>query len=63
MVCQLVKKGGIVTNASDMGGLSMAQLRWIYSDWSEDDLANHEKGGLVMDSTTPNNDGDGVKSG
>ena len=58
----VVKKGGIADQCtSDMGGLSMAQLRWIYSDWSEDDLANHEEGGLEMNSTTPNNDGDGVR--
>ena len=25
------------------------------------DLANHEEGGLDMNSTTPNNDGDGVR--
>ncbi len=58
----VVKKGGAADQCiTDMGGLSMAQLRWIYTDWSEEDLANHEKGGLVMDSTTPNNDGDGVR--
>ena len=58
----VMKKGGAADQCvTDMGGLSMAQLRWIYSDWSEDDLANHEKGGLDMDSTTPNNDGDGVR--
>ena len=58
----VVKKGGAADQCiTDMGGLSMAQLRWIYSDWSEEDLANHEKGGLVMSSTTPNNDGDGVR--
>ena len=33
-----------------------------YSDWAKD-LANHEKGGLDMNSTTPNNDGDGVRVG
>ncbi|MEL0313346.1 MAG: substrate-binding domain-containing protein, partial [Candidatus Poseidoniales archaeon] len=58
----VMKKGGAADQCiTDMGGLSMAQLRWIYSDWSEDDLANHEKGGLDMNSTTPNNDGDGVR--
>ncbi len=55
----VVKKGGAADNCiSDMGGLSMAQLRWIYSDWSETDLETHEKGGLVMSSVTPNNDND-----
>jgi phosphate transport system substrate-binding protein len=58
----VVKKGGAADQCiSDMGGLSMAQLRWIYSDWSEDNLVNHEKGGLDLNSTTPNNDGDGVR--
>ena len=39
----------------------MAQLRWIFSDWSETDLANHEEGGLNMASTTPSNDDDGIR--
>ena len=57
-----MKKGGAADQCvTDMGGLSMAQLRWIFSDWSEEDLANHEKGGLDMNSTTPNNDDDGVR--
>ena len=41
-----------------MGGLSMAQLRWIYTDWSESEL---EADGLIMSSVTPNNDNDGVR--
>ncbi|MDA0648796.1 MAG: substrate-binding domain-containing protein [archaeon] len=58
----VVKKGGAADQCiTDMGGLSMAQLRWIYSDWSEEDLANHSEGGLDMNSTTPGNDGDGVR--
>ena len=44
-----------------MGGLSVAQLRWIYSDWSESDLANNAEGGLDMSSVTPSNDNDGVR--
>ena len=52
----VVKKGGAADQCiSAMGGLSMAQLRWIFSDWSETDLANHEEGGLNMASTTPSN--------
>ena len=32
----VVKKGGAADQCiSAMGGLSMAQLRWIFSDWSE----------------------------
>ncbi|MBL6891901.1 MAG: substrate-binding domain-containing protein [Candidatus Poseidoniaceae archaeon] len=58
----VVKKGGAADQCiSAMGGLSMAQLRWVFTDWSEEDLANHEKGGLDMNSTTPSNDGDGVR--
>ena len=58
----VVKKGGAADQCiSAMGGLSMAQLRWIYSDWSETDLANHEDGGLNMNSTTPSNDDDGIR--
>ena len=58
----VMKKGGAADQCvTDMGGLSMAQLRWIFSDWSESDLVNHEKGGLDMNSATPNNDGDGVR--
>ena len=42
----VMKKGGAADQCvTDMGGLSMAQLRWIFSDWSEEDLANHEEGG------------------
>ena len=58
----VVKKGGAADQCiSAMGGLSMAQLRWIFSDWSETDLANHEEGGLNMASTTPSNDDDGIR--
>ena len=58
----VVKKGGIADQCiSAMGGLSMAQLRWIFSDWSETDLANHPEGGLDMNSTTPSNDDDGIR--
>ena len=58
----VVKKGGAADQCiSAMGGLSMAQLRWVFTDWSEEDLANHEEGGLDMNSTTPSNDDDGVR--
>ena len=33
----------------------MAQLRWVFSDWTESEL---EADGLDLNSTTPNNDGD-----
>jgi phosphate transport system substrate-binding protein len=55
----VVKKGGAADQCiTEMGGLSMAQLRWIFTDWSEEDLAAD---GLDMDSVTPNNDDDGVR--
>ena len=58
----VVKRGGGADQCiADMGGLSVAQLRWIYSDWSESDLANHAEGGLDMSSVTPSNDNDGVR--
>ena len=55
----VVKKGGVADDCiTSMGGLSMAQLRWIYTDWTESEL---EADGLVMSSITPNNDNDGVR--
>lgn len=58
----VVKNGGAADQCiSNMGGLSMAQLRWMFTDWTEDQLANHNEGGLNMSSVTPNNDGDGVR--
>ena len=55
----VVKKGGAADQCiSSMGGLSMAQLRWMYSDWTEADL---EADGLNMSSVTPGNDNDGVR--
>jgi len=55
----VVKKGGAADQCiSSMGGLSMAQLRWMYSDWTEAEL---EADGLIMSSVTPGNDNDGVR--
>ena len=55
----VVKKGGAADQCiSQMGGISMAQLRWIFTDWTEAEL---EADGLDMDSVTPNNDDDGVR--
>jgi len=55
----VVKKGGAADQCiTSMGGLSMGQLRWIYTDWTESEL---EEDGLVMSSITPNNDDDGVR--
>jgi phosphate transport system substrate-binding protein len=55
----VVKKGGAADQCiSSMGGLSMAQLRWIYTDWTESELTAD---GLDMTSVTPNNDNDGVR--
>ena len=56
----VVKKGGAADQClTEMGGISMAQLRWVFSDWTEDELA--ADGGLDMNSTTPNNDDDGIR--
>jgi phosphate transport system substrate-binding protein len=58
----IVSKGGSAEQClSAMGGISAAQLRWMYSDWTEDDLAYSQYGGLEMSSVTPNNDGDDVR--
>ncbi|MBS74095.1 MAG: hypothetical protein CMA91_07625 [Euryarchaeota archaeon] len=55
----VVKKGGAADQClTQMGGISMAQLRWVFSDWSESEL---EADGLDMNSTTPNNDGDDTR--
>ena len=52
----IVKKGGAADQClTQMGGISMAQLRWVFSDWTESEL---EADGLDLNSTTPNNDGD-----
>jgi len=41
-----------------VGGLTLAQLRWIFSDLSDDALSAD---GLDMNSVVPNNDGDTIK--
>ena len=52
------KKGGAADQCiSSMGGISMAQLRWVFTDWSESEL---EGDGLDMSSVIPNSDDDGV---
>jgi hypothetical protein len=49
-----VKKGGQAeTCIKKLGGLSIAQLRWMYSNFNEDELRNH---GWTSDSV-PNSDG------
>ena len=55
----VVKKGGAADQCiTSMGGLSMGQLRWIFTDWNESELTDD---GLNMTSITPNNDDDGVR--
>ena len=55
----VVKKGGAADQCiTEMGGLSMGQLRWIFTDWTESELTEN---GLNMSSITPNNDDDGVR--
>jgi len=47
---------------STIGGLSMAQLRWIFSSASDASLSqNGWAPGVSLTSVAPNNDGDGVK--
>lgn len=61
-VAVVVPKGGhghdCITNPS-VGGLTTAQLRWIYSNWTDDQLA--KQGGMVMSSVVPNDNHNGVK--
>ena len=53
------KKGGAADQCiSSMGGISMAQLRWVFTDWTEAEL---EGDGLVMTSVIPNSDDDGTR--
>ena len=55
----VVKKGGAADQClNSMGGISMAQLRWVSSDWTESEL---EADGVDLNSTTPNNDGDDLR--
>ena len=55
----VVKKGGAADQCiTEMGGLSMGQLRWIFTDWTESELTDD---GLNMTSITPNNDDDSVR--
>ena len=44
--------------SSEMGGLTAAQLRWMFSTWTNRQLAD---AGLDMASVVPNDDGDTVK--
>ena len=61
-VTLIVARGGDADRCiQSIGGLSVAQLRWIYSDWSESDLVYSQFGGLDLSSVTPNNDDDGVR--
>jgi len=55
----VVKKGGAADQCiTEMGGLSMGQLRWIFTDWTESELTDD---GLNMTSITPNNDDDDLR--
>ena len=49
----VVKKGGAADQCiTEMGGLSMGQLRWIFTDWTESELTDD---GLNMTSTNTDN--------
>lgn len=55
----VTKKGGAANQCiAALGGLSMGQLRWIFSNWTETAL---EADGLVLSSVTPNNDNDDIR--
>ncbi|CAE8635921.1 unnamed protein product [Polarella glacialis] len=63
-VAVVVSAGGAahdcITDAS-MGGLTLAQLRWMFSDWNNSMLESPDHGGVKMSSVAPNDDDDGVK--
>ena len=42
----------------EVGGLTLAMLHWIYSNWTNDQLADY---GLDMSSVIHNDDGDNIK--
>merc|ERR550514_921172 len=45
-----------------LGGVTLAQLRWVFTDWPDAKLVEDEKGGgLNMPMVVPNDDGDGIK--
>ncbi|CAE8686989.1 unnamed protein product [Polarella glacialis] len=44
-----------------MGGLTLAQLRWMFSDWNSSMLESPEHGGVQLSSVAPNDDHDGIK--
>ncbi|CAE8639392.1 unnamed protein product [Polarella glacialis] len=44
-----------------MGGLTLAQLRWMFSDWNNSMLESPVHGGVKLSSVAPNDDHDGVK--
>ena len=58
----IVKKNGAADRClTAIGGLSIGQLRWIYSSWTVEMLVNDANGGLMLASIVPNDDGDGVR--
>jgi ABC-type phosphate transport system substrate-binding protein len=61
VVVKLNGAGHRCLTSPEVGGLTLAQLRWIYSDWSDSDLADDKDGRLNMVSVAPNDDGDGIK--
>ena len=58
----IVKSGGATESClQSIGGLSMAQVRWITSSQTKSDLTtNAEMPGLVWSSVVPNDDGNGI---
>ncbi|CAE7546571.1 sphX, partial [Symbiodinium pilosum] len=42
----------------EVGGLTLAMLHWMFTDWTNEQLISH---GLDLASVVPNDDGDGLK--
>lgn len=60
-VAVVVLKGGTAHNCltnPTMGGLTLAQLRWIYTTWTDEQL---QRDGVDVDSVAPNNNHNGIK--
>eukprot|EP00403_Amphidinium_massartii_P033208 CAMPEP_0178447836 /NCGR_PEP_ID=MMETSP0689_2-20121128/41642_1 /TAXON_ID=160604 /ORGANISM="Amphidinium massartii, Strain CS-259" /LENGTH=1568 /DNA_ID=CAMNT_0020072939 /DNA_START=10 /DNA_END=4713 /DNA_ORIENTATION=- len=60
----VVRKNGAGHNCLTdpaVGGLTTAQLRWIFSDWTNDALAAGPYGNVDISSIIPGDDGDNIK--
>eukprot|EP00971_Amphidinium_carterae_P192661 3823378-Amphidinium_carterae.1 len=55
----VVQKNGAAhrcLTSPEMGGLTMAQLRWLFSDWTDEELAASPHGNVDITSVVPDDD-------